>query len=211
MNRIKQLSILLLALGLAGCAAMEQESNEQNNAYLRAKSVPPPTKMPQGLKTTNAQNYYPVPPAQQGTATQRPSTMPPGNGSTAAPQQQSPAVAQAQQSAAQKVASAAPAVAASSTSSLVLNMNSSAAWGKVGNALQASGYKVMQQDRSMGSYYVLDLAGTGGVLKTNTPIYQVHIKPSGNNSTVTLLNDKNQSASPVVSSRILGAVKKRLQ
>jgi uncharacterized lipoprotein len=56
----------------------------------------------------------------------------------------------------------------------------------------------------------LDLASTGGVLKTSTPIYQVHMTASGTNSTVQLLDDKNKPASSAVASRVLGALKNKL-
>ena len=209
MNFIKQLSLIVLSIALASCAstATQTESAPQSNtkqpAYVKeAKSVSP-TQLPSGMSARNMQNYYPIPPVSLG-PTATPPLTPPGS--------------QAAQNQALLAANgpAAPAPSnvinqsASSSSSLVLNLDYQKAWGKVGQALHSAKYQVLQQDRTIGAFYVLDTASSGGQLKTTTPIYQVHLSASGGSTSVTILNDKNQPADSAVAGRIIGAVRQHM-
>ncbi|QLH43629.1 MAG: outer membrane protein assembly factor BamC [Coxiellaceae bacterium] len=186
---IKSAVPAILGLALIGCSTTGKQANSYES---QAKSVPP-TKVPAGMNTKSMQNYYPIPStASQATGT-NPSIVPPGSQAV----QQSPA----SQAPAQSKA------ATMSGNSLVINNSYDQAWGKVGSALQSSGYKILQQDKGLGAYYVLDTAGSGGTLKVNTPIYQVHLKSAGNVTEVNVYNDQNQAAPGAVSGRILSAIK----
>lgn len=198
MSLKKIIGLFIVIFILEGCAS-------EQNAYLHAKYLPP-TKVPQGLRTINpAQTYYPIPPVSMGPMIhpQQFSLLPPGSQSA---QSQAAKIAAAQASAPPHVS---PVVASSSTS-LALNMTYDASWAQVGRALRAAGIRVMQQDKSMGAYYILDLAATGGHISTTTPIYRVNLKTVGNNTTITLLDANNNSVSPGVSSRIFGRLKQTL-
>src|SRR4029077_9133281 len=107
---------------------------------------------------------------------------------------------------------ATPAVASMPANGIVtINYDYSQAWDKVGQALRASGYRVLQQDNSLGRYYVLDLAGTSGKLQRNTPIYQVHLIEIGTGKTqLNLLDAHNKPADGATARRILGAVQQKL-
>ncbi len=117
---------------------------------------------------------------------------------TAQPTQQPVRVAQA------------PARVTSSGPGISTNLSYAQAWEKVGKALPAAGYPVMEQDSSSGTYYVLDKSSTGGTIKRDTPIYQVRIQRQGNTSSINVLNAQNQPADAGVSSRILGSLKNQI-
>ena len=194
---IKVLAITATSLGLFSCAAFHREAAVGSDAYLKKSQTIPATQIPKTVASNvPMQTYYPIPPVSMAPVMQPPSTVPPGS------QQPMPLqTATVQQNSV---------IAAFSSTALVLNMNYSQAWPAVGKALRGSGYKVMQQDNSLGAYFVLDLAGTGGKLKSDTPIYQVHLKSLGNTTSVTVMNAQNQPADPGVSGRILGALKRGL-
>lgn len=198
----KPLLIILLS-GLAGCATFHRPDNGDTSYLKQANSVAP-TKIPTGLETTDMQSYYPIPPVNigpTGYAYQIP-LAPPGSQLAQKQIAQTP------------VAMPAPArasiVAASSSSGLVLNQNFDQAWSSVARGLRAAGYKIMQQDKSLGAYFILDLVGSGGQLKADTPIYQLRLNPNANTTTVTLLDDKGNAANQNISGRILGALKQQL-
>jgi len=83
-------------------------------------------------------------------------------------------------------------------------------WAQAKKALPQAGYPIMEQDNTSGTYYILDKAGTGGVIKRDTPIYQLHIQKNGDKTIITLNNAQNQPAAANVSDRILGALKNKL-
>lgn len=96
-------------------------------------------------------------------------------------------------------------------SGLVLPMGYQQAWNQTAKALSQVGYPVMEQDNASGTYYILDKIGTGGVIKRDTPIYQLHLQKTGSDKTVaTLSNAQNQPADDGVAQRILGALKSKL-
>lgn len=85
-------------------------------------------------------------------------------------------------------------------------------WNKVGSALEASGYKVLDKDTSMGTYVIGDTKKSGGQVTQSTPMYKVTVTPDGSNTEITV-EDKgsNQAANPRVSRNILGSVKRNLK
>jgi uncharacterized lipoprotein len=67
-----------------------------------------------------------------------------------------------------------------------VSLNYSQAWVKVGHILQASNYKIVEKDNAVGTYYVIDTKATGGKVKKDMPIYQVHLNASGNSTVVSV-------------------------
>jgi uncharacterized lipoprotein len=226
-SKVKKSVILASLLILAGCSTWQQQQSKpplQTTQYNQAKSLPP-VKAPAGLSSDNLVNHYPIssgPTTNQELLTPTPTAVPPANGlSIATPVKPSlPATAQQNtpnyvaNNAAPATASPKPVMAPAPTSGPVIvtvNYDYSQAWDKVGQALRSSGYRVLQQDSSLGRYYVLDLAGTNGQLKRSTPIYQVHLIEIGNGKTqLNLLDSNNKPADGNASRRILGAVQQKL-
>lgn len=200
MKAINKTIVLSLLISLAGCATVEKvmPQSGKNNDEVAAQSVTP-IKVPEGMSAGNMQSYYPVPPIavteSGGMATQPAALLVPPNSQV---QQPAPVVSHA------TPAPQNPTVLASSSSALVLAMNKNQAWGKVGKALSSSGYKIMQQDKGMGAYYILDQ----GKLTKDTPIYRVNLKSSGDNTTVTVVDNNGQLAP--AAGRILGTLKGKL-
>lgn len=85
------------------------------------------------------------------------------------------------------------------------------AWEQTKKALPQAGYPIMEQDTGSGTYYVLDKISSGGVIKRDTPIYQLHLKKTPDNKTVIMVNNaQNQAANPDVAARILNSLKTKL-
>lgn len=162
------------------------------------ESVPPV--VVSSLDSSNIKNNYAIPDA-----------IPEGDSaSSIAPPGSNLQQIQTQHLASNQAASAPAKPVSFAGTSLNLNMPFAEAWSKVGKALSASGYQVMEKYDYSGTYYILDKSGTGGMVKRDTQIYQVHLQKNGDTTTVSLLNDKNKPADPAVSGRILGAVKNKL-
>ncbi len=196
-----ELRLFLSSLILSGVVACTTTSPEKVASRSQIPQIPQQAQLdsvasvtvPADLSASNIKNNYAIPEAE---ATEQPSSLaPPGSNLQKIQAQNQPATAQA---------------ATFSGSSLQLNMPFATAWNKVGRALPAAGYQVMEKYSYSGTYYILDKAGTGGVVKRDTQIYQVHLQKNGDATAVSLLNDKNQSADSAISGRILGALKNKL-
>ena len=83
-------------------------------------------------------------------------------------------------------------------------------WDKVGKALRSTPYQVLDQDVSMGSYYVLDAPSTGNKVTKATPIYRVYLKPIGDKTEILLFNQHNQPAIREVAKRIIAAIQQKI-
>lgn len=216
MRYMREIMILTVSLALTGCATVEKKlsvpGGDTSPVYVKKAKTIPETKVPGDMSSANMQSYYPIPPVTEGGMDKIPSTLPPG--SQAAQQAEQKQAQQEQRATAHMAATQASSnqvvSSSSSNTALVLNLSYPQAWTRVGQGLNGSGYQILQQDRSLGAYYVLDVAGSGGKLKTDTPIYQVRLRSSGNSTTVTLSDSKNQPASPAVASRILHALRGQL-
>lgn len=196
-SKAKVIILLVVAGFLSACATVRKMDTDDND-YLKQSKTVASTKLPSNLSMSES-SYYPIPPLTMGPM-QQSNIAPPGSQLMQRQPQQAVATP----------ASRASAVIASSSNALVLNIPFAQAWKQVGKALAASGYKVMQQDQGIGTYFILDLASTDGQLKANTPIYQLHLKPSGGTTSVTLFDDQGHPANVSVASRIMNALKRNL-
>lgn len=101
--------------------------------------------------------------------------------------------------------------AAGSKVDLLVKLPYNQAWAQVGKSLPTTGYPVMEQDNFSGTYYILDKVGSGGSLKRDTAIYQIHLEKQGDKATaVTLLDQQNRPADSKTATRILGALKNKI-
>lgn len=234
-STVKKSALLAIMLALTGCSTWQQSAPKpplQTNHYNEATSVSP-VKAPSNLSSENLVNHYPIsstPVTNQELLSTQPSSTPPASGlspSASAAQPVMPATATPQtqtttnyiqqrltperQTATTAAASSASSMPSNGPVIVAINYDYSQAWDKVGQALRASGYRVLQQDNSLGRYYVLDLAGTQGKLRRDTPIYQVHLIEIGNGKTqLNLLDSHNKPADDNTARRILGAVQQKL-
>lgn len=93
---------------------------------------------------------------------------------------------------------------------LVLQYNLKRSWPKVGNALKTVGYRILDQDQSTHSYYILDKLGKGKALNQLETVYRVYLQKQGTSTLVSVLTDNNQPAPKTVATQILGNIKTKL-
>ncbi len=203
---------LLTSLSLISCSTVSNytSGNSPDKQYKTAQASD--TNL-QGAKT--AENKYEIPTVPQAQS-QDVSAAPPGSQIQASTQQPAaPATSTTNATAptpntTSSVASNTNQVAKMTSGGLLIAQNYSQAWQSVGKALSSSGYQIMEKDASLGTYYVVDKASTGGKVKRDTPIYQVRVQNSGSSSVVTLLNSQNQPADSTTSNRILGSIRDKI-
>ncbi|WP_423062383.1 outer membrane protein assembly factor BamC [Candidiatus Paracoxiella cheracis] len=187
----------VMALLLVGCA-------NHNKDYIKQSKTVHTIVVPRGVALKPAQNYYPVPASTPQNISTSPSLVPPGSDlQRFNPKSQA-------KSQPQKTQTLATLTQTKNGQVLEVSEQSSVAWARVGKALRKTSYKVLDEDPSMASYYVLDATSTNNKITKSTPIYRVLLKTNGDNTQVELLNQQNQPAPVDVSKRILGALQKNL-
>lgn len=75
---------------------------------------------------------------------------------------------------------------------LVLTQTFDQAWDNVGNALPGADYRIIQQNKKLAIYYILDISVTKERVTKDTPLYQVHVRASAANMTEVYVTDNNQ-------------------
>ncbi|MBA2655178.1 MAG: hypothetical protein H0U71_08980 [Gammaproteobacteria bacterium] len=187
--RIVNISIISIAiLGLSACSTIGDRDGflkDESKSYTKEKPVDRTVVIPQNLSSNNVQDYYEVPQAAPDAANIQPPLIPPGS---AVPQPKSQPLIMSQQDRIRNAESAKIQGHTNPTAngSKPVGVNFSQAWVKVGHVLQAAKYKIVERDNTLGTYYVVDTTGTGGKVKKDMPIYQVHLKPSGQGTVVSV-------------------------
>lgn len=93
---------------------------------------------------------------------------------------------------------------------LQMAMNSTDTWVALRSALQKEKYRVLDEDRNMMAYYILDTDSTHGKITHSTPVYRMQIHSKGTTSNVELYDEKNHSVAPVIAQRILSRLQNDL-
>lgn len=198
----KLILLTMIAGSLTACSSWPNSERAASRSQMPPLSKQVPSESvgyPRGVNVGQEGNAYAVP----GDATSSQSSAnlaPPGSSLQQMTQQNQTSMAEPQPQRMQAQVS-------NTGSGISTNMSYSQAWSKVGKALPSSGYPIMEQDNSTGTYYVLDKSSTGGLIKRDTPIYQVRVQRSGEGTNINVLNAQNQPANGAVSSKILGALK----
>jgi uncharacterized lipoprotein len=192
--RITKISILLLAVGISGCTTANRYGffKDETQSYQKAPAIERTVVIPQNLSPHAIQDYYEVPQPGPEASNGQPPLAPPGSNIGQASTTQ--AVVLSQQD---RIRSAENAKIQGHTSPTAngpkpIGLNFSQAWVKASHVLQAANYKIVEKDQSMGTYFVIDTSGTGGKVKKDMPIYQVHLRPSGN-GTIVSITPSNQN------------------
>lgn len=86
---------------------------------------------------------------------------------------------------------------------LVLAQNFDQAWDKVGSALPNAGYPIVEKDKTISTYFVLDPSVTHERVTRDTPIYQIILNTVQDTTTVMILDNSRQVVDATVSQRIL--------
>jgi len=211
MSYLRLLIIAIMAIVLSACASYFGKHNNNTEAV----ATVPHTQVPDHLNAANLQNTYAVPPVGQTASDQPLSLVPPGSAVANADNKNNPATPYLQtapvSSPSMPANSPAAPQAQITNAGLVVKQPYQQVWQATANALTASGYQVVEQDSSLGTYYVADKVSTGGVIKKDTPIYQVHLQANGDATQITLLNSDNQNADSANTQRILGTLRNKLK
>lgn len=185
------ISVALISLG--ACSTVQEHGflKDESQSYRKETLVEQTVIIPQNLSAKNVQDYYEVPRPDQEVQYSQPPITPPGSNLNQAPANQAFLSQQ------EKIRNAESAKIQGHTSptnnnAKPIGVNFSQAWVKVGHILQASNYKIMDKDNSIGTYFVIDTSKTNGAMKKDMPIYQVHLKPSGNGTLISV-NPRNSA------------------
>src|SRR3990167_504017 len=187
-------------LTLVGCTYHDDQ-------YLRQAQTVSPIASDQAAKIKQEQSYYPVPAIPKESVLTPPPLVPPGSDLQRFEKQK-------KNSSAAGTSSSSHAYWETSTTGapvLVLSEPMETAWASVGHALQATPYRILDQDESMHSYFILDAQSTSDKITKTTPIYRVYLKRVADRTRIILLNQNNQPAAQNISQRILGTLQKKLQ
>ncbi len=193
MRAIKISIISLVAIGLTACSTVNDRYGffkDDSQTYRKVKPIERTIVVPQNLNARDVEDYYEVPqPVQQSSNMQPPPPItPPGSNLTPVKLKPVQPVVISQQDRIRKAENAKIQghTAAAANEPTQIGVNLAQAWVKVGHILQASNYKVVEKDKVLGIYYVIDTRATGGKVKKDMPIYQIHMRPSGNSTIVTV-------------------------
>ena len=197
MKSLKIICISLIVIALSSCARF----GAHDKASAKHAQTIPPLVIPAGAHPLKEQSYYTVPKTAKHPATTPVSLLPPGSHIS---EKSKHSGLHSNNQVAKWVRSS------KGSSMLTLPMKANVAWSRVGKALHADHYQILDEDSAMGSYYVLDTRSTDKKITEKTPIYRLNIKQVGKHSEVTLMNQNNKPAKPAVAQRILGGLQKRL-
>ena len=199
MRFIKYFFPVLIVGTLSGCTGHGMHSDD----YIKQSAAVHPIVVPAGAIPPEQKAYYRVPSVSVRAHAGTMSLLPPGSN-----------VLQYRDKAKSKnhVSAQMPVVAhlENGNKRLILSLNANRAWSVVGRALGKTPYQILEKDKSMKTYYVLDLRSTSNKITQSTPIYRLAIKQVGDISVVHVLNQENQPATAQMSSKILKAVQKQL-
>jgi len=81
--------------------------------------------------------------------------------------------------------------------------NVNVAWKEVPVVLSNTPYHVLDEDRSLSSFFVLDTLQTKAQITEKTPIYRLLLQPKGTNTIIHIVSRDNKPIPPAISKRIL--------
>ncbi len=179
----------------------------------------PDLKVPHALQLQDTDPYYPVGKRVEdisGNALPAPSLVPPG--SLMQQKIQSSALADASRSQTTRHGAHSIALLQASVGdgpvSLQVSKGLSATWKAMDRALEKTGYQVLDKDRSIHTYYILDIKNPDDELTPQTPIYEIYLQSYGAYTTVMLCknNKCGSHAIPLaIQRRILTTIKSQLR
>lgn len=178
---------------LAGCSWVNHVSKRHNNDYLAQSNEIAPLTLPAGKSRDQLKAFYPTPSNRPAEKTP-PSLLPPGS-HIAHPTSNSQTSLVKQPDGAE---------------ALFIKSNPEVAFKDVGNALTDSGYRVLDQDQSLGAYFVLDAQQTNGRITKATPIVRVNVISDGTGSEVTLASHGGEHLTPQINDRVLRTIQQHL-
>lgn len=83
-------------------------------------------------------------------------------------------------------------------------------WPKVKKALLASGYEILDQDKRLLTYYVLDATVSLGQLDAKTPLYRIYLSPEQNVTVISVTDQANRPLSAKKTTTVLNRLAQHL-
>jgi len=189
--RFSNLILLGFCVLLMGCDHVPFHS--KSHSYLDESKAISSTGSVRGAQLKGARQYYPVPPIKNMTlAKQRPSIVPPGSDLQRFAKKKTSTISQLAKLENQN-----------NKTFVAVNENINKAWKDVPVALSNTPYHVLDEDRSLSSFFVLDTPTTNNEITEKTPIYRLVLVPNGVETVVKLESRDNKPVSPEVKNRIL--------
>lgn len=211
MRLLKLLLIASLAFSVTACDSLRGENSifrRQDDSYLHNDQSVNPMYMPGDLNDYRMNNYYNVPNAPRSRGNRAPSVAPPDGSGKYRKYKDETYVKKATKPTAAVAAN--KATAPVGKGEVTLQQKPQKVWANLDTALKKAGYRVMDKDSSVNSYFVLDVPSTQGKVKRSTPVYQLRVQDDDGATALSLLNAKGKPADAAVSKRILTAVSKNI-
>ncbi len=197
MRIIKTAGIACAVMALAGCSWTNKQLHRHDNDYVSgAATVQHMDDSSAGRRAHSMGEYYPVP-SHSDLHGKPPSIVPPGSNlhtSNTKATQGKPQIVKLK----------------GGSEALVMAANTQQAWSKVGKALKASGYQVLDQDSEMGAYFILDAKETQNKITKQTPILRVNLKTEDKQTSVTMASHDNGALANKVTDRVLHEIQQHL-
>lgn len=203
-GKIGLLPILFCAITACTTNPSPQQVNQRSQPPVMSRQVE--TETVNRVPSIGQESYYAIPESSSTTTDSPVSLAPPGSSLQQMSQSQpAPVESQTNEMAAKPMTKV-----VRSETGITTSLSYAKTWEKVGKALPSIGYPIMEQDSASGTYAVLDKSSTGGLIKRDTPLYQVRVQHDGQGSRITVLNAQNQPVASSVSSKILDGLKQQL-
>ncbi|MDF1796249.1 MAG: outer membrane protein assembly factor BamC [Coxiellaceae bacterium] len=188
--------IACAVVSLAGCSYTSRQLHRHDNDYARGAGTVAHMNAPAGARAHSMGEYYPVP-SHADLHGKPPSIKPPGSGlqtsSVSVPKGKTRLVK-----------------SKSGDETLVMAANNRVAWSKVGKALKASGYQVLDEDSEMGAYFILDAKETHNKITKQTPILRVNLKANDQQTAISMASHDNAKLDSKISDRVLHEIQKHI-
>lgn len=184
MYSIQVALIAILTLGLTACASFHKSPNKTNSKH--AVKVVAPVVVPKDLDSSKIVNYYPVQKLDTKGNTEITSIAPPDTNLKPATEVRMSKVSVSLDAKSNKI---------------IVDQKIAEAWVTIGRALKEAGYRIMEEDKAMNTYFVLDSKQTNDKIQKDTPIYQVQLKENGKSTDINMLNEQNEPVDSATNNR----------
>lgn len=204
---IHLLFFVTLVFCISGCSTLFGKHNfvtQRETEYMRSTATPP-LQLPPSVSTTSVGDDYIIPGTTASAPTQPVSLLPPGSltEQIARGKVSSAVLKQKFEPTINTNSTTNTATSNTSTPVLPLDQNKDQLWNKIGTSLNKAGYLLVNQNQKAGIYYLLDTPSTGGKVKMNTPIYQLHIQNINGVAQAYLTDDEGKPLTSDVAQLIL--------
>ncbi len=198
---------LILAL-ISACTITLVGCTSRQNSYLKKSNTISYVIAPTGESIKQERSEYPIPKfAMSKISNKPPSMVPPGSNLQRFNKKKNTASTTAAQAEQKNFAVI---TQLKGKYMLIVAAKEKLLWSRVGTVLHKTTYEILDQDRAMGSYFILDSHSTANKITRNTPIYRIHLTASGSKTQISLLSQSNGTVNSSVAKRILTAIKDNL-